>query len=63
MVLLMLMFVMDLMVLDWVDKDSFFRETFHPKFIKETEYYNYFVKQDIKIDLLHIDTTFCEKGF
>ena len=35
-----------------------FRTTFHPKFIKETTeeaYYNYFVKQDIKIDLLHID--------
>tara|TARA_Y100001937_G_scaffold124282_1_gene188716 strand:- start:853 stop:1578 length:726 start_codon:yes stop_codon:yes gene_type:complete len=43
---------------DWEKQDSFFRETFHPKFIKETTedaYYNYFVKQDIKIDLLHID--------
>ena len=43
---------------NWNDKDSFFRETFHPKFIKETTedaYYNYFVKQDIKIALLHID--------
>ena len=50
---------------DWVDKDSFFRETFHPKFIKETTedaYYNYFVKQDIKIDLLHIDADHTFEG-
>ena len=39
---------------NWSEEDSFFRTTFHPKFIKETTeeaYYNYFVKQDIKIDL------------
>ena len=43
---------------DWEDKDSVFRRHFTPKFIKETTetaYHNYFVKQDIKIDLLHID--------
>ena len=43
---------------DWADKDSVFRDRFHPKFIKETTekaYYDFFVKQDIKIDLLHID--------
>ena len=43
---------------NWEDKDSVFRKHFHPKFIKETTedaYYNFFVKQDIKIDLLHID--------
>ncbi len=43
---------------NWEDKDSVFRKHFHPKFIKETTenaYYNYFVKQDVKIDLLHLD--------
>ena len=42
----------------WEDKDSLLRRYFHPKFIKETTekaYYDFFVKQDIKIDLLHID--------
>ena len=50
---------------DWEDKNSFYRETFHPKFIKETSedaYYNYFVKQDIKIDLLHIDADHTFEG-
>ena len=43
---------------DWDKEDSFFRTTFHPKFIKKTTrkaYFDFFVKQDIKIDLLHID--------
>lgn len=43
---------------DWEKEDSVFRKHFHPKFIKETTenaYYNFFVKQDIKIDYLHID--------
>ena len=43
---------------NWEDKDSLLRRHFHPKFIKETTekaYYDFFVKQDIKIDLLHID--------
>ena len=43
-------------VVDWEKEDSFFRKHFHPKFIKQTTekaYYDFFVKQDIKIDLLH----------
>ena len=39
-------------------ENSFFNTTFHPRLIKETSenaYYNYFVLQDIKIDLLFID--------
>jgi len=38
--------------------DSFFRTHFPPRFIKETSekaFYNFFVPQDIKIDLLFID--------
>ena len=44
--------------IDYDDKDSFFRYQFAPRFIKDTTenaFYNYFVKQDIKIDFLHID--------
>lgn len=40
------------------NEKSFFRRTFHPRFIKSTSedaYYNFFVKQDIKIDILFID--------
>lgn len=40
------------------DENSFFRTHFYPRFIKETSenaYYNFFVLQDIKIDLLFID--------
>ena len=55
---------------DWEKEDSVFRKHFTPKFIKETTekaYYDYFVKQDIKIDYLHIDAdhTFegCKKDF
>ena len=43
---------------DLEDEDSFFRQKFHPRFIKDTSenaYYNFFVKEDIKIDLLFID--------
>ena len=43
---------------DNANKDSFFRYQFVPRFIKEkTEdaFYNFFVKQDIQIDFLHID--------
>ena len=43
---------------DWVNKDSFFRKTFFPRVILDTTenaYYNFFVKEDIKIDYLHID--------
>ena len=50
---------------DWVEEDSVFRRHFHPKFIKETTekaYYDFFVKQDIKIDLLHIDADHTFEG-
>ena len=43
---------------DWVDEKSFLRENFHPRVILDTTenaYYNFFVKEDIKIDYLHID--------
>ena len=43
---------------NWLKKDSFFRENFYPRIINETTedaYYNFFVKEDIKIDYLHID--------
>ena len=43
---------------DLEDENSFFRQNFHPRFIKDTSenaYYNFFVLQDIKIDLLFID--------
>lgn len=43
---------------DVLKKDSFYRTTFYPQFIKETSedaYYNFFVLQDIKIDVLFID--------
>ena len=43
---------------DYLDKDSFLRSTFFPRFIKETSenaYYNFFVKQDIKLDFIHLD--------
>lgn len=44
--------------IDYEDKDSYYRRQFVPRFIKDTTenaFYNFFVKQDIKIDLLHID--------
>ena len=43
---------------DWVDEKSFLRENFYPRVILDTTenaYYNFFVKEDIKIDYLHID--------
>jgi hypothetical protein len=43
---------------DIEDESSLFRSAFHPRFIKETSekaYYDFFVKQDIKIDVLFID--------
>lgn len=43
---------------NYLDESSFFRRTFGPRFIKDTTenaYYNFFVKQDIEIDFLHID--------
>jgi hypothetical protein len=43
---------------DLENEESFFRKNFWPRFIKATSeeaYYNFFVLQDIKIDLLFID--------
>ena len=43
---------------DWLDKDSFLRKIFHPRIINDTTekaYYDFFIKEDIKIDYLHID--------
>ena len=43
---------------DWTDEESFFRKNFPCRFILDTTenaYYNYFVKEDIEIDYLHID--------
>jgi hypothetical protein len=43
---------------DIEDESSLFRSAFHPRFIKQTSekaYYDFFVKQDIKIDVLFID--------
>lgn len=43
---------------DYLDEKSFFRYIFIPRFINDTTenaYNNFFVKQDIEIDYLHID--------
>ncbi len=43
---------------DLEDEQSFFRKTFEPRFIKSTSedaYYDFFVRQDIKVDVLFID--------
>ena len=43
---------------DWIDEESFFRKNFPCRFILDTTenaYYNFFVKEDIEIDYLHID--------
>jgi len=43
---------------DWLEVDSFLRKTFYPRVINDTTknaYYNFFIKEDIKIDYLHID--------
>lgn len=43
---------------DWFKEESFYRRTFHPRILNTTTedaFYNFFVKQDIKIDYLHID--------
>jgi len=40
------------------DEESFFRKHFHPRVILETSekaFYDFFIRQDIKIDYLHID--------
>lgn len=43
---------------DLDNEDSFYRRNFYPRFIKSTSedaFYNFFVRQDIKIDFLFID--------
>jgi hypothetical protein len=43
---------------DLENEDSFYRKNFYPRFIKSTSvdaYYDFFVRQEIKIDLLFID--------
>jgi len=50
---------------DLLDEDSYYRHTFHPRLIKSTSeeaYYNFFVLQDIKIDLLFIDGNHSYEG-
>ena len=45
-------------VTDWTEENSFLRYNFQPQIILETSeraFYDYFVRQDIKIDYLHID--------
>jgi hypothetical protein len=42
----------------WTEENSFLRQHFAPQVIIETSeraYYDYFIRQDIKIDYLHID--------
>lgn len=49
----------------WADEDSFYRTHFCPTFIKDTTenaFYNFFVKQNIKIDFLHIDADHSYEG-
>lgn len=49
----------------WADEGSFFRTNFYPRFIKDTTenaFYNFFVKQGIKIDFLHIDADHSFEG-
>lgn len=44
--------------IDWRNDESFFRKRFEPRIILDTSenaFYNFFVKEDIKIDYLHID--------
>jgi hypothetical protein len=43
---------------DLDNEESFYRKNFYPRFIKSTSveaYYDFFVRQDIKIDVLFID--------
>ena len=50
---------------DYLKEDSFFRSNFSPRFINDTTenaYFNFFVKEDIKIDFLHIDADHSYEG-
>ena len=51
--------------INYLDESSFFRSNFFPRFINDTTenaYYNFFVKEDIKIDYLHIDADHSYEG-
>lgn len=50
---------------DYLQEDSFFRTYFCPRFINSTTeeaFYNFFIKEDIKIDYLHIDADHSYEG-
>ena len=50
---------------DYLEENSFFRSKFFPRFINDTTenaYYNFFIKEDIKIDYLHIDADHSYEG-
>ncbi len=50
---------------DLEDEESFYRTHFYPRFVKDTSenaYHNFFVLQDIKIDVLFIDGDHSYKG-
>lgn len=50
---------------DWAEEDSFFRTNFPCRLILDTSenaFYNFFVKEDIKIDYLHIDGDHSYRG-
>lgn len=50
---------------DWTKEDSFLRSTFYPRVILDTTenaYYNFFVKEGIEIDYLHIDADHSYEG-
>jgi hypothetical protein len=43
---------------DWTNENSFLKNNFYPQIILQTSekaFYDYFIRQDIKIDYLHID--------
>ena len=50
---------------DWTDEKSFFRKRFQAEWLHtttETAYYEYFIKRDIKIDILWIDADHSLEG-
>ena len=50
---------------DWIDDDSFYRNNFQSEWLHTTTekaYYEYFIKRDMKIDLLWIDADHTYEG-
>ena len=50
---------------DWIDDDSFYRNTFQSEWLHTTTekaYYEYFIKRDMKIDVLWIDADHSLEG-